>query len=401
MTEEINDAAETTAHDPAASTPASPANRNARRYTAELAERILNEVQSGRALLSVCRDDGIPNYHTVYGWVLRDVEGFAARYARARDIGGRRGARAIQYTTELADHIVREVESGRSLHDVCRDDGMPVYNTVLGWTARICEFAARYTRARAIGNPRHGGEMLYTAEIADRILAGLASGRTLHDICLDDDLPSERTVYQWVSDDREGFTARYYQARDAGRFKMGRPTLYTPELADRILYELSDGRTLRDICRADGMPTPATIRHWVLEDRDGFAARYREARELSYHDMAEELREIVDDGRNDWMERCARDGRHQTVSNHENPRRSRLRYDARRWLLSNALPKLYGNRSAAEAKDEASNPWAEFLKLIDGKTRGLPSEDQPIDERELEEFERMVRKMAAPTDDRL
>ena len=401
MTEEIKDAAATTAHDQAASTPASAANRNARRYTAELAERILNEVQSGRALLQVCRDDGIPAYATVYGWVVRDVEGFAARYVRARDIGGRRGARAIQYSAELADHIVCEVESGRSLHDVCRDDGMPVYNTVLGWTARICEFAARYTRARAIGNPRHGGEMLYTTETADRILAGLASGRTLHDICLDDDLPSEKTVYQWVSDDREGFTARYYQARDAGRTKMGRPTLYTPELADRILYELAHGRTLRDICRADSMPASCTIRLWVLEDRDGFAARYRRAREFSYHEMAEELCEIVDDGRNDWMERRGRDGRVRTVLNHEHIQRSALRYTARRWLLSNGLPKFYGNRTAPEAKDEASNPWVEFLKLVDGKSRGLPSEHQPIDQRELEEFERKVRKMAAPPVDRL
>src|SRR5258708_3867252 len=123
MTAETEDTAETMAHDPSASNPASPRSRYARRYTAELAERILNEVQSGRALLSVCRDDGIPAYATVYGWVLRDVEGFAGRYARARDIGGRRGARAIQYTTELADRILREVERGRSLHDVCRDDG--------------------------------------------------------------------------------------------------------------------------------------------------------------------------------------------------------------------------------------------------------------------------------------
>jgi hypothetical protein len=37
------------------------------------------------------------------------------------------------------------------------------------------EFAARYNRA--IGNPRRGRESIYTAEIAERILAGLAGGR--------------------------------------------------------------------------------------------------------------------------------------------------------------------------------------------------------------------------------
>jgi hypothetical protein len=89
-------------------------------------------VQGGRALLGVCRDDGIPAYNTVYGWVLRDVEGFGGRYARAWDIGGRRGARAIRYTAEIADRILREVERGRSLHDACRDDGIPAYATMLG-----------------------------------------------------------------------------------------------------------------------------------------------------------------------------------------------------------------------------------------------------------------------------
>ena len=243
-----------------------------------------------------------------------------------------------RYTTELADYILREVERGRSLHDVCRDDGLPAYCTVLGWTARIREFATRYDRARAIGNPRHGGETLYTAELADRILAGLAGGRTLHDICLDDDMPSCRTVYHWVSEDHEGFTARYYQARDAGRCTMGRPTLYTPELAERILHELGDGRTVRDICRAAGMPSSSTVRLWVVEDRDGFAARFHRAREFACHDMAEEIVEIVDDGRNDWMERRTRTGECKIVPNRENIQRTRLRYQARCRLLSQTLP---------------------------------------------------------------
>jgi hypothetical protein len=94
-------------------------------------------------------------------------------------------------------------------------------------------------------------------------------------------------------------------------------------------------------------------------------------------------------------------GGRETVPNRENIQRSRLRYEARRWLLSNALPRFYGNRIAPEAKDEASNPWAEIPRLVDGKTRGLPSEDQPIDQRELEEFERKFQKAAGPPIDRL
>jgi transposase-like protein len=367
MTEETMEAATTAAHDdPSSTAPACLTNRFERCYAVELAERILNQLRNGRSLASICRDDGVPAYTIVYGWVLRDIEGFAARYARACDAGGRRGGGSVQYSIELADHIVGEIESGRSLCDVCRDEGMPPHSTVQGWLGRISDFAVRYNRARAIGNPRHGGNALYTDEIADRILADLADGRTLHDICLDDDLPSKSTVYHWVNVDHEGFCARYYQARQTGRCKLGRPTLYTPELAERILHEVADGRSVRDICRADGMPAGSTVRLWVLADRDGFAARFERARRFAHLDMAEELLEIIDDGRNDWMERRAQQGDPAAAEYRETARRSRLRFDGRRWILARELPDIYGNRTAPAAKAEEYNPWADYLKLVDG-----------------------------------
>jgi hypothetical protein len=402
MTEQTNDAAPAAADDLSATTPASPANRNASRYTAEIAERILNELQTGRSLLSVSRDDGMPSYATIYGWVVRNVEGFAERYARAIEIGGRRGARAIRYSIDLADHIMGEVERGRSLRDVSRDEGMPSYPTLLKWIDRIGDFATRYHRAHAIGNPPRGGETLYTAEIAERILAGLSSGRSVLDICRHGSgLPSASTVYQWVAEDREGFCERYYAAREAGRRRLGGSDLYTPELAERILHEIADGRTLRDICRAPGMPAAATVRLWVSSDRDGFAARFERVRKFALRDMADELREIIDDGRNDWMERRAQQGDPAAAQYRETAKRSRLRYDGRRWILSKELPEIYGDRIASAAKEEANNPWADFLKLVDGKSRGLPSEDQPIDEREWEEFERKCRSNGGLPTDRL
>ena len=43
----------------------------------------------------------------------------------------------------------------------------------------------------------------------------------------------------------------------------------------------------------------------------------------------------------------------------------------------------------------------EILRLVDGKSRGLPSQQQPIDPREREEFERKLQKAAGPPTDRL
>lgn len=65
-----------------------------------------------------------------------------------------------------------------------------------------------------------GNKTLYTAKIADAILARLAAGETLKAICRDEDLPAEATVRLWAMDDREGFAARYARARELGAYAM-------------------------------------------------------------------------------------------------------------------------------------------------------------------------------------
>ncbi len=121
---------------------------------------------------------------------------------------------------------------------------------------------------------------------------------------------------------------------------MGRLTRHTPELAEHICRRLAAGETLRAICRDDEMPSAPTVRLWVLEDREGFADQYARAREVGYHMMAEEVIELSDDSSRDTIE--GKDGDER--ANSEWIARSRLRFDARRWLLSKALPKIYGDK---------------------------------------------------------
>ena len=128
---------------------------------------------------------------------------------------------------------------------------------------------------------------------------------------------------------------------------MGRPTEYTAEIATEICRLLAEGQTLREVCRAEGMPPESTVRLWALDDREGFAAHYARARELGYQAMADELLEVADDGKNDWMERQNDDGSFYQV-NGEHIQRSRLRVDTRKWLLSKALPKVYGDKIVQE-----------------------------------------------------
>ena len=109
---------------------------------------------------------------------------------------------------------------------------------------------------------------------------------------------------------------------------------------DEICRRLTEGESLRQICRAKGMPTEGAVRLWVKQDRDGCAAQYTQARELGYELLADELLEIADDGTNDWIDR---DG--QRVCDHDHVSRSRLRVDTRKWMLSKMLPKVFGDRT--------------------------------------------------------
>ena len=61
---------------------------------------------------------------------------------------------------------------------------------------------------------KRGGQTKYTAEIADKILIGLAEGKTLRKVCELDKMPSPSSIIRWVIADRDGFAERYAHARE-------------------------------------------------------------------------------------------------------------------------------------------------------------------------------------------
>jgi hypothetical protein len=135
----------------------------------------------------------------------------------------------------------------------------------------------------------------------------------------------------------------------------GRPSIFSEELATRICERLAAGETLIAVCRDEEMPAESTVRAWALEDREGFSAKYARAREIGYHHMADEIQEISDNGSNDWMERNDDENKGWQV-NGEHIQRSRLRVDSRKWHLSKALPKIYGDKIAHVGGTEGDPP---------------------------------------------
>jgi hypothetical protein len=129
----------------------------------------------------------------------------------------------------------------------------------------------------------------------------------------------------------------YREDRPAPRRPSRGSASYTTELADTILAGLMDGRTLLDICRGDGLPRAATVRRWVEDDHQGFAARYDQARQIGTVAMIHQVLEIAEGALDAWIAQ-AEGGGPDAAPGRECIGRALLRIEARCWLLAGILP---------------------------------------------------------------
>jgi hypothetical protein len=145
--------------------------------------------------------------------------------------------------------------------------------------------------------------------------------------------------------------------------KTGRPSKYTPEIAQEMCNLLADGVPLREICRKEGFPAWQTVYDWMVRDDKavasgggvGLSVAIARAREMGYDSLAEECLSIADDASNDWMERLDKDG--QPVGwmlNGDHVQRSKLRIETRLKLLAKWDPKRFGDR--VQLAGDAENP---------------------------------------------
>lgn len=125
---------------------------------------------------------------------------------------------------------------------------------------------------------------------------------------------------------------------------MGRPSDFTPEIANEICERLSKGESLRKICESDDfLPSARTVHRWLaLEDEWALAFRqqYARAREAQADFYAEDVVDISDEAVADAVEVA----------------RNRLRIDARKWYAGKLAPKKYGDKIAHVGGDEGDAP---------------------------------------------
>lgn len=122
-----------------------------------------------------------------------------------------------------------------------------------------------------------------------------------------------------------------------------KPTAFSQALADEICRRMICGESLRAICEEEGMPATGTVYYWRNQN-SVFAAQYEAARTARAEAIFDEVLDIVDDGRNDWMEKEGRNGSYIAL-NSEAVIRSKLRADTRLRMVEKMAPSRFGEKA--------------------------------------------------------
>ena len=129
--------------------------------------------------------------------------------------------------------------------------------------------------------------------------------------------------------------------------KMGRPSVYTEELAHEICVRLGSGESLRKICLDERIPSIATVMSWLTKKPD-FLEQYTRAREIQAETQFDELIDIVDQppelshitDKNGELVEVKFDSSYVAWM--------KLRVDTRKWTAARMAPKKYGEQKTPE-----------------------------------------------------
>jgi len=140
------------------------------------------------------------------------------------------------------------------------------------------------------------------------------------------------------------------------REAMGRPTKFTPEVAEAICFRLSMGMSLFKACSDDDMPHHVTVRRWVLgqggipaSEVENFRSNYEAARQAQAEAHFEELYE---DATNVLPE-----------TGHVGA--GKLKADAIKWRLARMNRAKYGDKADLNIGGQGDAPPVQTEQAVD------------------------------------
>lgn len=123
------------------------------------------------------------------------------------------------------------------------------------------------------------------------------------------------------------------------------------EIFEYICLEIEKGRPLRKVLKDENTPANETFYKWLDSDKEKLK-RYARACEERAGDIFDEILTIADNQEGDVL--IGEDGTEYT--NHNVINRSKLRIDARKWVLSKMQPNKYGDKLDLNLGGQKDNP---------------------------------------------
>lgn len=141
---------------------------------------------------------------------------------------------------------------------------------------------------------------------------------------------------------------------DSEKRPVGRPSIYTEDMAEEICKRLAGGESLRAICRDEHMPHISSVLLWVVDGKHkSFSEQYMRAREAQgfcYADNILEVTNLIGRGEMD-------------------PTSAKVIIDAYKWTAERNAPKSYGVKQQVDHVSSDSSmtpkPAIDATKLSD------------------------------------
>ncbi len=105
---------------------------------------------------------------------------------------------------------------------------------------------------------------------------------------------------------------------------------------DEVLKLIEEGESLRQACKITNFNRSTFYN--VIDEREDLKDRYARATKDRHDKIFEEILQIADDSSNDYIT----DSEGFEKLNQEHVQRSKLKIDARKWMLGKMNPKKYG-----------------------------------------------------------
>lgn len=157
---------------------------------------------------------------------------------------------------------------------------------------------------------------------------------------------------------------------------MGRPSSFSPDVAEEICTRMAEGKGLRQICALNDMPERRTVLRW-LESSSDFRHQYARAREALMDWYSEEILKIAFDDAGDVFI----DGE-KVVNDHARVQRARLKVDTLKWIMSKLAPRRYGDNPVEEAPPVQQVTRIERV-FVDGRAPSVDENDPDEQPRQI------------------